>query len=304
MYDDNRQLTAGSGRSIPLAMELGASFRERKFDFTGIGLSCIPDEEFIEAIRLAVETRSRLAVGFVNPDYVRRAHKSTELLEDLNRFDIVLPDGWGVVLGGRWLGLPVPDRQANDDICPKLFALSALHGFSNFLFGGHQGIPEQAATNLEQAFPDLPIAGTLHGAWDELRGHPGRFEEADVDMMVEAINASGADILHVSIRTPMQQRWVWQAADRLDVPVIISGGGYLDHVAERVDWYPQWINEKRLCWAYRLYREPRRLWRRYTLETMGYGALLLRAKRAEVVLARERRALPAPGQAGGAVHRA
>jgi len=192
-------------------------------------------------------------------------------------------------LGGRWLGVPVPDRQANDDICPKLFALSVLHGFSNFLFGGREGIPELAAANLEEAFPDLPIAGTLQGAWDDLRGHPGRYEEADVDMMVDAINASGADILHVSTWTPMQQRLVWQVADRLDVPVIISGGGYLDHVAERVYWYPRWINEMRLCWAYRLYREPRRLWRRYTFETMAFGGLLLRAKRAELSIAREKR---------------
>lgn len=270
-------------------MELGARFRRKKHDFTGIGLTCMPDEEFVEAIRLAVETRSRLAVTFLNPYYVQVAHKSAELLEDINRFDIVLPDGWGVVLGGRWLGLPVPDRQANDDIGPKLFALSAEYGFSNFLFGGGEGIPEQAAANLEEAFPDLPIAGTLHGAWDELRGHSGRYEEADIDMMVDAINASGADILHVCIRTPMQQRLVWQVEDRLDVPVIISGGGYLDHVAERVYWYPRWINERRLCWAYRLYREPRRLWRRYTLETMAFGALLLRAKQAELSVPRETR---------------
>ena len=74
-------------------------------------------------------------------------------------------------------------------------------------------------------------------------------------MMVETINASNADILHVSIPTPMQQNWVWEVADRLNVPVIITGGSYLDHLAERVYWYPAWINKTRLGWAYRL--EPR-----------------------------------------------
>src|SRR5262249_38686606 len=123
-------------------------------------------------------------------------------------------------------------------------------------------------------------AGTLHGYWDVVRGHPGRYDEADIDMMVDAINASHADILHVCIPTPMQQSWVWQVAHRLNVPVIITGGSYLDHLAERVHWYPEWTSKMRLCWAYRLYRDPRRLWRRYSLELVGFGAMLLRAKQA------------------------
>ncbi len=200
------------------------------------------------------------------------------LIEKINRFDIVLPDGWGVVLGARWIGLPVPNRQGNDDICPRVFALSATHGFSNFLFGCSEGTPERAAENLAETFPGLPIAGTLHGYWDVARGHPGHYDTADIDMMVDAINSADADILHVSIPSPMQQTWVWQVADRLSVPVIITGGSYLDHLAERVYWYPAWVTKLRLNWAYRLCREPRRLWKRYTLDLIAFGGMVLWAK--------------------------
>jgi N-acetylglucosaminyldiphosphoundecaprenol N-acetyl-beta-D-mannosaminyltransferase len=261
------------------ATDFGVKYREQKRDFLGIGLSCLRDDEFVDAVRQAVQTRSRLTVSFINPDYVLRGHKTAGLVEKMSQFDIILPDGWGIVLGGRWLGLPVPDRQGNDDICPKVFALSAEHGFSNFLFGCGEGIPERAAANLTREFPGLPIAGTLHGFWDVARGHPGRYDEADVDMMVEKINASDADILHVSIPTPMQQNWVADVVDRLNVPVIITGGSYLDHLAERVYWYPAWANRMRLGWLYRLYREPRRLWKRYSLDLMAYGGMVLREKR-------------------------
>ena len=261
-----------------LDMEFGETLRARKRDFLGIGLSCLSDEVFVDAVHQAVLTRSRLTVSFINPDYVLRAHKIAGLLENINRFDIVLPDGWGIVLGGRWIGYPMPDRQGNDDICPKVFALSAEHELSNFLFGCGEGIAERAAGNLTEVFPGLPIAGTLHGYWDVARGHPGRYDDADVDMMVEEINATKPDILHVSIPTPMQQRWVWQVADRLESPVIITGGSYLDHLAERVYWYPGWVNKMRLGWAYRLSREPRRLWKRYSLDLAAYGGMLLREK--------------------------
>jgi len=159
-----------------------------------------------------------------------------------------------------------------------MFTLSAERGFSNFLFGCSEGTPEKAAANLEETFPGIPIAGTLHGYWDVTRGHPGRYDEADVDMMVKTINEAKPDILHVSIPTPMQQTWVWQVAGRLDVPVIITGGSYLDHLAERVYWYPGWVNTMRLGWAYRLTREPGRLWKRYSLDLMAYGGMVARAK--------------------------
>jgi N-acetylglucosaminyldiphosphoundecaprenol N-acetyl-beta-D-mannosaminyltransferase len=265
--------------SPALGMELGATYREKKRDFLGIGLSCLQDEEFVEAVRRAVQTRSRLTVSFINPDYVLRGHRTAGLVEKMNGFDVVLPDGWGIVLGGRWMGLPVPDRQGNDDICPKVFALSAQNGFSNFLFGCAEDVPARAAANLTTEFPGLPVAGTLHGYWDVARGHPGRYDEADVDMMVEKINSSGADILHVSIPTPMQQNWVTEVAPRLTVPVIITGGSYLDHLAERVYWYPGWVNKMRLGWAYRLTREPGRLWKRYSLDLLAYGGMVARAKR-------------------------
>ena len=256
----------------------GAGYRAQKREFLGIGLSCLSDEAFVDAVRQAVETRSRLTISFINPDYVLRGHKTPGLLEKMNEFDIVLPDGWGVVFGGRLLGLPVPDRQGNDDICPKMFTLSAERGFSNFLFGCSEGTPEKAAVNLGETFPGIPIAGTLHGYWDVTRGHPGRYDEADVDMMVKTINEAKPDILHVSIPTPMQQNWVSQVAGWLDVPVIITGGSYLDHLAERVYWYPGWALKLPLAWAYRLTREPGRLWKRYSLEYLAYARMLIRAK--------------------------
>jgi N-acetylglucosaminyldiphosphoundecaprenol N-acetyl-beta-D-mannosaminyltransferase len=42
-------------------------------------------------------------------------------------------------------------------------------------------------------------------------------------------------------------------------------GGYFDHVLRRIDCYPKWVNKFNLNWLYRLYIEPRRLWKRYLI---------------------------------------
>ncbi len=123
--------------------------------------------------------------------------------------------------------------------CPKVFSLSAQGGSSNYLFGCAEGVADRAASNLTAAYPGLRIAGTLHGRWDVLGGRPGRYDEADTSMMVSAINAARPDILHVCAPTPMQQDWVRRLGSLLGVAVIITGGSYLDQLAEMVDryWY-------------------------------------------------------------------
>jgi N-acetylglucosaminyldiphosphoundecaprenol N-acetyl-beta-D-mannosaminyltransferase len=272
------QDSSGNETAVAMSTELGASYRAQKRDFLGLGLSCMPDDEFLKAVREAVWTRSRLAVSFVNPDYVRKAHHAPGLAEKINRFDIVLPDGWGVVLGARWLGHPVIDRQGNDDICPKVFALSAEDGLSHFLLSYREGIAERAAATVTETFPSVPIAGTARAHWIMKRGYDGLGDDPGMARLIDEINACKPDVLHVCLPTPLQQAWVWEFSDQLDVPVIITGGAYLDHLAERMYWYPGWMVKTRLCWAYRLFREPRRLWKRYSLDLAGYGFLLLRAK--------------------------
>jgi N-acetylglucosaminyldiphosphoundecaprenol N-acetyl-beta-D-mannosaminyltransferase len=259
---------------------LGEMHRRQKRRFLSFGLSCLSDDEFVGAVDEAIQTGSRLTVSFLNPDYALRAQDPT-LNQKINAFDIVLPDGWGIVLGARLLGLPVLNRQGNDDICPKVFALSAQKNYKNFLFGSAPGIVERASANLQKAYPRLPVVGAVHGYWDVLSGHPGWFEDEDNDRLVREINRAQPDILHVGLPTPIQQNWVWKNVEALDVPVIITGGSYLDHLAERIQWYPTWINKFRLGWAYRLYREPRRLWKRYSLDLLSYGRLVLKAKLAD-----------------------
>lgn len=49
----------------------------------------------------------------------------------------------------------------------------------------------------------------------------------------------------------------------LDAPVLIGVGAAFDFHAGLVPQAPAWIQNAGLEWAYRLTREPRRLWRRY-----------------------------------------
>jgi N-acetylglucosaminyldiphosphoundecaprenol N-acetyl-beta-D-mannosaminyltransferase len=221
----------------------------------------------------AVRTRRQLAVTFANPNYVMAAQSDAVLRDLMNGFDLNLADGWGVVLAAKVFGRPLPARMANDDLTDDLFGLPAEEGWRVYMFGNAPGTAEAAAANLRQWYPGLEIVGTRHGHWAD---ESGRIPERDVDRLVAEINEAKPDILHVGLGTPLQQIFVTSNRARLDVPVIITCGAYFEHLAERREWYPRWVLKLRVGWLYRLSRDPRRLWRRYTLELGSYLSLVLR----------------------------
>jgi N-acetylglucosaminyldiphosphoundecaprenol N-acetyl-beta-D-mannosaminyltransferase len=221
----------------------------------------------------AVRTRTQLAITFANPNYVMAARRDARLRDLMNGFDLNLADGWGVVLAAKIFGKPLPARMANDDLTDDLFGLPAQEGWRVFLFGNAPGTADVAAANLEQWYPGLRIAGTQHGHWAD---ESGRIPAADVDRLVAEINAAKPDILHVGLGTPLQQIFVAENRDRLDVPVIVTCGAYLEHLAERREWYPAWVLRLRIGWLYRLSRDPKRLWYRYTVELAHYLAAVFR----------------------------
>lgn len=245
----------------------------------GIRLSIVDASEVLAVVEHAVHTRQKVSITFLNPTYTMAARRDPALAGLINRFDLVLADGWGTVYGARMLGVAIPDRLANDDVGPDLFRLSAARGWRTFLFGSEPGIAERAAASLSRQLPDLPISGTRHGWWDVLRGHPGRFDEDDASAAVQAINDAGTDVLWVGVPTPLQQRWVTSYREQIDAPVVITGGAYLDHLTGDMDgYYPAWAMRFKLCWLYRLILEPRRVWKRYTIEMAEYGVLLVRER--------------------------
>jgi N-acetylglucosaminyldiphosphoundecaprenol N-acetyl-beta-D-mannosaminyltransferase len=221
----------------------------------------------------AVQTRTRLSITFANPNYVMAAQRDERLRDLMNGFDLNLADGWGVVLAAKIFGKPLPARMANDDLTDDFFGLPAAEGWRVFLFGNAPGTAAAAAANLTQWYPGLRIAGTQHGHWAD---ETGRIPAADVDRLVAEINEAKPDILHVGLGTPLQQIFVSENRGRLDVPVIVTCGAYFEHLAERREWYPAWVLKLRIGWLYRLSRDPRRLWHRYTVELAGYLACVLR----------------------------
>jgi len=90
---------------------------------------------------------------------------------------------------------------------------------------------------------------------------------------MEGLKAERPDLLLVAMGNPLQERFI---ADRLasqHASVAAGVGALFDFLAGEVSRAPKAVRKARLEWAYRLWLEPARLWRRYVV---GNPVFLLR----------------------------
>jgi exopolysaccharide biosynthesis WecB/TagA/CpsF family protein len=136
-----------------------------------------------------------------------------------------------------------------------------------FLYGSTSEMLDSLKKNLLERFPALPIAGTM----------PSRFRRlspVERDEVVATIRSSGAAITFVGIGCPRQEVWAFENRHLLSMPLVAVGAAFSFH-AGTLAQAPRLLQDMGLEWAFRLFKEPRRLWRRYLLFNPLYLSLLL-----------------------------
>jgi len=194
----------------------------------------------------------------VRNEDVRRAHNSAGL---------VLPDGMPLV----WLlwqgGFAFADHITGRDLMLALFDRFQQAGYRHFLYGATQQTLELLMNNIHQRFSAANVVGA--------HAPPFRPAGADEDeAVIEAINASAADIVWVGLSTPKQELWMARHRHLLSAPVLVGVGAAFDFHAGLLRSAPLWLQNAGLEWAFRMAIEPQRLAKRYLRNNPAFLALL------------------------------
>lgn len=185
----------------------------------------------------------------------------------LNQIDMLVPDGQPVRWALRWLyGIRLPDRVYGPNLMLHACRRAAVDGLPVFLFGGTEDLLDRLCANLQGQFPGLRIAGRRASRFRAL--DPGEWDE-----LMGAIQDSGAAITFVGLGCPRQEVWVYEARERLSMPVLAVGAAFNFH-AGMLRQAPGWMQRLGLEWLFRLAVEPRRLWKRYLLLNPAYLVLV------------------------------
>jgi N-acetylglucosaminyldiphosphoundecaprenol N-acetyl-beta-D-mannosaminyltransferase len=228
----------------------------QRVDVLGVHVSAIDMDQAVDEIARWVEEGERHYVCVTGVHGVMESQRDPALARIHNASGLTTPDGMPMVWAGRRAGARHMSRVYGPDLMLALCELAAERGWSSFFYGGREGVPELLAERLVDRFPGLKVAGTYSPPFRPLT--PA--EDAE---LIKRIDEARPDLLWVGLSTPKQERWMADHIDRLEVRALLGVGAAFDMHAGLLPQAAPWMQRRGLEWAYRLAKEPRRLWRRY-----------------------------------------
>jgi len=193
---------------------------------------------------------------FINPFSYYVAKNDSNYRYVLSQFDGVFADGIGVVTAARCLGLKVPTRLSFDttSLAPTIFPNALANHYTIYLIGGKEGTAEKAAGVVGAMFPGIRIVGTASGYFPSV-------EEAG-RLLIDI----GPDIVICGMGAPKQEEFLLYLKQLGWKGIGFTCGGYLDQLGGGYRYYPAIVDKLNIRFLYRLFKEPKRLWKRYTLD--------------------------------------
>ena len=229
-------------------------------ELLGLPLTRLDGESrVVELMQQAWSKNRSLLVTFVNPHAWTTVRRDTTYAPLLGEMDLVLPDGIAVarvasmLLGG---GCARMSFDASSLYHPVFEALND-GGKRLFVIGAAPGVALAATERMQDAYPEIGIVGCLDGFTER--------EEA-----VRLILAANPDMVLCGMGAPHQERLVLALREAGYRGVAFTCGGFLDQLAHAEAYYPGWVDRLELRWAWRIWKEPRRLWRRYAIEYLPF----------------------------------
>lgn len=222
-----------------------------------------------------------------NPEIVNLAQSDLKLKKILNKADLSLPDGIGLLAASKFLSLPNPKSklfrfftlllQGCKVGLAVLFKrdwlrqdLNLIHGRKMFvdlvklandhrwrivLYGSKGSTAQLASKKLSYRYRKVKIEA-LEAPMYRVDGKPKTKEDIDLEKYaIEKINRFKPHILFVGIQPPKQEKWLDRNWGNLDIGGAMVAGGAFDHISGEVKSPPGFIESLEMEWLWRLFSQ-------------------------------------------------
>lgn len=203
----------------------------------------------------------KLLINTINAHSYNTALKDKLFQRALINGDVLIPDGVSIVKACKWLNAKSQpeERIAGWDLFA--FEMDKLNkkGGKCFFMGSSEKVLSLIRKRASVDYPNIVV---------ETYSPPYKpeFSEEDNKAIVEAINKADPDLLWIGMTAPKQEKWTYSHWNELNIHCHVGTiGAVFDFFAGTVERAPIWWQEHGLEWAYRLIKEPKRMWRRYII---------------------------------------
>lgn len=203
----------------------------------------------------------KLLINTINAHSYNTALKDELFQKALINGDALIPDGVSIVKACKWLNAKSQpeERIAGWDLFA--FEMDKLNkkGGKCFFMGSSEKVLSLVRRRVSVDYPNIVV---------ETYSPPYKpeFSEEDNRAIIEAINKANPDLLWIGMTAPKQEKWTYAHWNELNIHCHVGTiGAVFDFFAGTVERAPIWWQEHGLEWAYRLIKEPKRMWRRYII---------------------------------------
>lgn len=219
-----------------------------------------------EALRHILNLSEKASIFFLNADCLYKAQKDEEYRSILNSANLVLADGIGLNLTTRLFGGKIKEDCNGTDFFPLLINKAKEEGWKIFFLGAKEGVAAKAAESVQKQIPEIQIVGTNSGYFD------------NDETVIRKVNNSRADLLFVAMGAPLQEKWIARNREELSPRLCLGVGALFDYISGNIPRAPKFLRELHLEWLWRIFIEPKRMFKRYIIDGLQFFWLVLKQK--------------------------
>lgn len=203
----------------------------------------------------------KLLINTINAHSYNTALKDELFQRALINGDVLIPDGVSIVKACKWLNAKSQPKERIAGWDLFAFEMDKLNkkGGKCFFMGSSEKVLSLIRKRASVDYPNIVV---------ETYSPPYKpeFSEEDNKAIIEAINRADPDLLWIGMTAPKQEKWTYSHWNELNIHCHVGTiGAVFDFFAGTVERAPIWWQEHGLEWAYRLIKEPKRMWRRYII---------------------------------------
>jgi len=221
----------------------------------GIPIANLCYEKVVGRILQWGGARENRYIGICNVHSTTCSSWVPELRKALLNSDMNTADGMPLVWMQRLLGFKKASRVYGPTLMLKTIEKAAAKNLRMAFYGGHPDRLPVLLESLHEKFPGLNVVEAISPPFRALTS------EEDNEF-TRRLNDAKPHIIWVGIGCPKQEVWMFEHRPRIQ-GVMIGVGAAFDFHAGAVSQAPAILQRIGLEWAYRLYCEPRRLFKRY-----------------------------------------
>ena len=231
-----------------------------KIKILNIYAHCISEGELLEKVSKKLVSEDGNGVLITpNLDHLVKLQADREFYECYEKAEWVVCDSMILWLCSKMLKKSFPEPIPGSSFFTHFYEYNKNNlDCRIFLLGAREGVAATAREKINAKVGREIVIGAHSPSFG--------FEKkpVEIDEIVDIVNRSGANVVLVGVGAPKQEKFIMRYKDRMpNVKLWMALGATIDFEAGNIKRAPRWIRVCAMEWLFRIYCEPKRMFKRY-----------------------------------------